>query len=148
MDSMDAVVLSGDGLELRLLIGEYERPGVSGSDGAWVRGGVELTLTGPLASSFHSRLPVSWTDSELRAFQRALTTLLADLTGKASLSTLEDQIELRIELSSGRGTLQGRIEEHALARIEFEDVPTDQSLLTPALRSLRQATARLRKRGA
>jgi hypothetical protein len=73
-------------------------------------------------------------------FQEALQTLLDALTGIASLATLEDQVELTISLKDGKGTAKGRVEEHAMASLEFE-ATIDQSFLSQTLAELRQVTA-------
>jgi hypothetical protein len=65
-------------------------------------------------------------NNRLLRFQDALRTLLDDLTGVAMLSTVEDQVELTIRLTGGKGTVKGRVEAHAIAALEFEGT-SDQS---------------------
>jgi len=77
--------------------------------------------------------------TDLAAFQEALRTLLDDLSGVAAFSTLEDQVELTIRLASGKGTVEGRLEAHAVASLEFEG-ETDQSFLSATLKELRAVT--------
>jgi hypothetical protein len=62
------------------------------------------------------------------------------LSGVATLSTLEDQVELTIRLEAGKGRVEGRVEAHAIAALEFEGA-TDQSFLTQTLAELRQVNA-------
>ena len=94
------------------------------------------------APRFAARCSVAWTTSELAYFAEALRTLLDDLTGVAKLNTIEDQVEITLKLSGGIGTMSGRIEEHAFAALEFEDVRTDQSQLRDGLASLREIVRR------
>ena len=79
-------------------------------------------------------------DTDLLRFQEALRTLLDDLTGVATLSTIEDQVELTIRLTAGMGTVEGRVEAHAIATLEFEG-EFDQSFLSHTLAELRQVNA-------
>ena len=58
----------------------------------------------------------------------------------ATLSTLEDQVELTIRLESGKGTIEGRVEAHAIASLQFEGT-TDQSFLKQTLAEVRQVNA-------
>jgi hypothetical protein len=114
---------------LTLDVGDYERQDARGDDANWLRGQIELELTCAVASSFRARCSVAWTTDDLVRFHESLRTLLDDLTGTARLTTLEDQIELTVVLKGGKGTISGRVEEHALVRTEFDDIPTDQSQL-------------------
>jgi hypothetical protein len=135
---MERVIIAGDGLRLTLGVGDYEQQDARGDDANWLRGQIELELTGAAASSFRARCSVAWTTDDLVRFHESLRTLLDDLTGTARLTTLEDQIELTIVLKGGNGTISGRVEEHALVRTEFEDIPTDQSQLKMGLLALRR----------
>jgi hypothetical protein len=58
----------------------------------------------------------------------------------ATLSMVEDQVELTIRLTGGKGTVEGRVEAHAVASLEFEG-STDQSFLAQTLVELRQVNA-------
>ncbi|MDP9345328.1 MAG: hypothetical protein M3P44_06355 [Actinomycetota bacterium] len=72
--------------------------------------------------------------------------MLDELTGTATLTTIEDQVELTLELKSGKGTLTGRIEAHAIASLEFE-AATDQTFLADTLTALRAVVAKYPYRG-
>jgi hypothetical protein len=50
---------------------------------------------------------------------------------------VEDQVELTIRLKDGKGTVEGRVEAHAIASLEFE-ATTEQSLLEHTLAELRE----------
>jgi hypothetical protein len=56
-------------------------------------------------ATFRARCDVAWQTTELHAFHESLRTLLDDLTGTARLTTIEDQVELTIELNDGKGAL-------------------------------------------
>src|SRR3954454_12897982 len=135
---MDEVLIHGDGLALALRVAGYERYDSEGSDANWLTGEVELHLTGPAASAFRATCRVAWMTGDFVRFHESLRTLLDDLDGAAHFSTVEDQAEITIQLSAGKGTISGRVEEHVAARIEFSDIRTDQSQLQPALTALRR----------
>jgi hypothetical protein len=131
----------GDGLQLSLGVFGYERERSGETyDDNWLRGRVTLDIAQAPAATFKARCDVAWQTTELLEFQEALRTLLDDLTGVATLSTLEDQVELTIRLNSGKGTVEGRVEAHAIASLEFEGT-TDQSYLKQTLAELREVNA-------
>jgi hypothetical protein len=135
------ITVRGDGFHLEVSVVGYERERRGESyDDNWLRGGVSLTLAQPPTATFTAKCDVAWQTTELLGFQEALRTLLDDLSGVATLSTLEDQVELTIRLEAGKGTVEGRVEAHAIAALEFE-ATTDQSFLKQTLVELRQVTA-------
>jgi hypothetical protein len=138
---MDEVVIRADGSTLTLSIGDYERSQGMGHDANWLRGTVTLERARPHAGGFRARCDVAWNTSELLRFFEALRTLLDDLTGTAQLTTLEDQVEVKVELRQGKGTIIGRVEEHAVASLEFED-SIDQSQLNEPLAALRRVVGK------
>jgi hypothetical protein len=101
---------------------------------------LSLKVAQPPTATFTARCDVAWQTTDLLRFQAALHALLDDLSGVARLSTLEDQVELTIRLEKGKGTVQGRVEGHAIAALEFEGT-TDQSFLKKTLAELRQVNA-------
>lgn len=115
---------------------ERERSGETYDDN-WLSGDLALEVAQPPTATFTAKCEVAWQTTDLLGFQEALRTLLDDLTGVAVLSTLEDQVELTIRLNQGKGTVEGRVEAHATAALEFEGT-TDQSYLKEALTELRQ----------
>jgi hypothetical protein len=134
---VESVEIRGDGVTLTLSVGDYERAATGEVwDDNWLRGAVALRIEKPPTATFCAKCDVAWQTTELHAFHESLRTLLDDLTGSARLATIEDQVELTIELKEGRGTFAGRGEAHAIASVEFE-APTDQSFLAPALGALR-----------
>jgi hypothetical protein len=137
------VNVRGEGLVLRFDVAGYEgeRRGKDSYDDNWLSGTVTLELARPPAATFKTKCATSWQTVEFASFQESLRTLLDDLTGKATFSTTEDQVEVTIRLKGGKGTVEGRVEEHAMARTEFE-AETDQSFLKQTLTELRAVTAR------
>jgi hypothetical protein len=133
--------LRGDGFHLTLGVAGYEseRRGESYDDN-WLRGTATLEVAHPPLATFRAKCDVAWQTTDLLRFQETLRTLLDDLTGVATLSALEDQVELTIRLTSGKGTVEGRVEAHAIASLEFEGV-TDQSFLTQTFSELREVNA-------
>jgi hypothetical protein len=74
-----------------------------------------------------SEIGASFLTSESVAFLKELPDLFRNLNGKASLHTVEDWIELEIELNSRGGVLiKGRAQDNKTTRIEFE-IHSDQS---------------------
>lgn len=138
---MAEINVRGDGVHLELSVAGYERERRGESyDDNWLRGGVSLKVAQPPTATFTAKCDVAWQTTDLLRFQEALRTLLDDLTGLATLSTLEDQVELTIRLEAGKGTVEGRVEAHAIAALEFEGT-TDQSFLKQTLAELRQVNA-------
>ncbi len=135
--------MRGDSFRLTFDVSGYEteRQGRDSYDDNWLSGNVSVEIAGPPAATFEARCSASWQTVDFAHFQEALRSLLDDLTGVATFSTLEDQVELTIRLSSGKGTIEGRVEEHALAAVEFE-AETDQSFLVQTLAELRAVTAK------
>lgn len=80
-------------------------------------------------------------DGRLCEISRGAAYSLDHLTGTATSTTVEDQVELTVRLEGGKGTLEGRVEEHALARREFE-AEIDQSFLGSTLTELRALTTK------
>lgn len=138
---MEVHVRGENGFVLRFDVMGYEsqRHGGDSYDDNWLAGTVTLEFARPPAATFKAKCSTSWQTTEFAGFQEALRTLLDDLTGTASFSTIEDQVELTIQLEGGKGTVEGRVEEHAMASTEFE-AETDQSFLAQTLRELRAVT--------
>lgn len=139
---MSDINVRGNGFHLTMSVAawERERRGESYDDNNWLRGTASLEVASAPNATFRAKCDVAWQTTDLLRFQETLRTLLDDLTGVATLSTIEDQVELTIRLTDGKGTIEGRVEAHALASLEFE-ATTDQSFLTQTLAELRQVNA-------
>jgi len=137
------VNLRGEGFHLRLdVLGyESERRGRDGYDDNWLSGAVTLEVARPPAATFKAKCSAAWQTTDLSRFSEVLRCLLDDLTGVATFSSIEDQVEVTIRLRSGKGTIEGRVEEHAVATLEFEG-ETDQSFLAQTLTELQAVTAK------
>lgn len=136
------IKIRAEGFLLRLDVAGYEseRRGKDSYDDNWLSGTVTLEFARPPAATFKAKCATSWQTVDFASFHEALRTLLDDLTGTATFSTLEDQVDITIELTGGKGTVEGRVQEHAMAWLEFE-AETDQSFLNQTLTELRAVTA-------
>jgi hypothetical protein len=138
---MDEINVRGDRFRLTLGVSGYESERVGDHyDDNWLRGMAVLEIARPPTATFKAKCDVAWQTTELLRFEEALRTLLNDLTGVAALSTTEDQVELTIRLSAGKGTVEGRVEAHTIASLEFKGT-SDQSFLAHTLTELRQVNA-------
>lgn len=108
-------------------------------DDNWLHGVAEVQIEQPPTATFRAKCDVAWQTTELLSFHESLRTLLDALTGTAMLTTIEDQVELTIQLENGKGTLVGRIEAHAIAALAFE-VATDQTYLAETLSALKTSS--------
>jgi hypothetical protein len=135
------VNVRGEGVHLTLEVLGYEsdRGGRAAHDANWLSGAATIEVTRPPAAVFRARCSTAWQTTDFLRFHEALRTLLDDLTGVATFSTIEDQVEITVRLHGGKGRIAGRIEEHALATLEF-DGETDQSYLLETLSELRAVT--------
>jgi hypothetical protein len=129
--SVEATV-RGDGCRFTLRVDAYESPSLTtGSDANWLRGAVELAVG--TTGRFVASRPLSPYAPDLAAFRNELRTLDRDLTGKATLTHIEDEFELTIALTNGKGTLAGHVREHIGAILRFDQIGTDQSYVREAL---------------
>jgi hypothetical protein len=128
-EAVSEINIRRDGFHLTLVVAGYERDRRGESyDDNWLRGTALLDVAQPRTATFKAQCDVAWQTTDLERFQESLRTLLDDLTGVATLSMVEDQVELTIRLTSGKGTVEGRVEAHAVASLEFE-ANTDQRFL-------------------
>jgi hypothetical protein len=77
----------------------------------------------------------------------ALTRLLDELTGEATLSHLEEQFGATVKLRAGVGELDVFVREPFGAELRVSEVPTDQTHLAETLRGLNAAVAAFGVRG-
>ena len=124
---MSATVhIRGEGFELVLHVDRYEFPAeTTGPDANWVFADLEVRLR--RIASFDVSRELTLRTDQLEAFRDELSALDRQLTGEATLSHLEDEVEVTIRLKRGKGTLSGFVEDHSCARLEFDHIATDQS---------------------
>jgi hypothetical protein len=127
--------LRGDGFEARVAAFRYAYPdAVDDDDAEWVSGAVDVRLLG--AFGFDARGELNFRATELETFQQELAALHKTLSGEAVLRHMEDEIELRVTLDHGRGTISGFVQQHVRGRLEFKEIRTDQSYLFDAVAGL------------
>ena len=112
----------------------------------WVRGSAEVRIEQGADGNVPRQMRRRVANDGVARFHESLRALLDDLTGTARLATIEDQVEVTIELKAGKGALKGRVEAHAIAALEFE-ASTDQSFLAVTLDALRAVVAKWPYRG-
>jgi hypothetical protein len=138
--------IRGDGLVLTLRVARYQFPQIdSGSDANWMVAVAELQVghTG----TFAARQELSLFTTDLAAFRDGLRRLDHELTGVVTLEHLEEQIEVTIALTAGRGEISGRLSEHGGASLAFRHVKTDQTYLRRTLGELEALMAAFPVRG-
>jgi hypothetical protein len=141
-----AGTLRGHGFEAFIGATGYRYPDTSDpDDGNWVDGEINVAISGPV--QFRAAAALSFWAPELEAFQRELAELHSSLSGEAVLTHMEGVVRLHVRLSRGRGTIAGFIRSPEGARLEFEDVPTDQSFLFDAVAGLGRITEAFPPRG-
>ena len=110
----------------------YEFPQVAtGDDANWVNAEIDVAAGG--AASFRAAIRATLRTDELARFRDELRTLDSTMTGEAELRHLEDEIEVRIRLKRGKGTLQGAVRDHVGPELQFGEVEIDQSFVREAL---------------
>lgn len=126
---MREVLVAGDGFRLLLRLAGYERPSLeSGADANWLTGTVEMTAES--GGSFRASRGVAFRTEELAAFRDALSRLIEQLDGEATLNHMEDEVGCTIRLRRGTGELEAFVREHVPTNeLRVANVRTDQSYL-------------------
>jgi hypothetical protein len=125
------VSFAGDGGRLTIGVVRYEfREDASGTEANWLTGGVRIELSA--TGSFRCSCPVLFMADELSFFRDDLGRILARQKGTAALETEEDRVSITIELDRGRGKLGGYVKVAGFARLEFEEITTDEASLRKA----------------
>jgi hypothetical protein len=138
--------LRGEGFEARLAASGYQFPTRSDPDDAqWVGGEIKVAMTGA-KSEFGASRTVSLWAPELERFERELRQLWSSLSGEAVLTDMEGELELRVRLEKGRGSISGFVKDHRGFELRFESIPTDQSYLFDAVVGLGRIVSRFPSR--
>jgi hypothetical protein len=96
----------------------YDQQSVSGTvDLSYVSGDIRWTTAASL----------TFDAEDLVASQRELAALHATLSGEAVIVSADDMLQLRVQLTDGKGVISGWLQEHGVARFEFGHIHTDQS---------------------
>jgi hypothetical protein len=139
---VEEIRIAGEGMTLTLGVEGYEQPrGGDNWDDNWLRGTASVEVLQPSFAAFQGKCDVAWQTTELHAFHEGLRALLEELTGAATLSTIEDQVGVAIRLKGGKGTIAGRVQAHSVASLEFE-AATDQTYLKQTLLDLRAVVSK------
>jgi hypothetical protein len=122
------VTFSGDGCRFTFGVVRYEfHDDAHGAEANWLKGGVrvELSHTG----SFRCSVPVMFMADELAYFRDDLGRILARQKGVATLDTEEDCLSIGVTITPHRCTIGGYVESVGFARMEFDDIVTDEQSL-------------------
>ena len=133
-------------MRLVLGVGAYEFESASDPhDANWLTGSVELELGLPPEQVLVKEFGVFWQTTELSDFERDLRAALAKqksrFAGKATLTTLEEHLELQVTVRLNEATIAGRVERHPIASVEFSELPTSAEELERALAQLAEVTS-------
>jgi hypothetical protein len=136
-------VLEANDLKLELLVEGYECPQFdTGPDGNALLAKIELDITASMEpGSFHSSQNAILYTNELQSFTDQLQALAHEQTGQATLASEDpgEALSLTIELSQGKGTLQGSLATiDATKRLSFQDIDVDQAFVRDTLTGLQE----------
>jgi hypothetical protein len=122
------VTFAGEGGRITIAVVRYEfREDASGAEANWLKGGVrvELSATG----AFRCSVPVLYMADELSFFRDDLGRILARQKGVATLETEEDRVSMSVALAPGEALIGGYVRVDGFARLDFEDIATDEASL-------------------
>jgi hypothetical protein len=145
-------VLEASDLKLELLVEGYEFPQFdTGPDGNALLAKIDLDVPARREpGGFHSSLDVILYTHELQGFTDQLRALAHEQTGQATLGSEEpgEALSLTVELSEGKGTLQGSLATtDATRRLSFEDIDIDHAFVRDTLTGLQEITDAFPVRG-
>ena len=132
---MEAVLVGKD-FRLSVVVDRYEFPDLHDyDDGNWVVARAAAELRG--ADPFDGSKSVTLRTEELADFAHELRTMVDARSGTATLDHMEEEVHVKIELIKGKGFIEGCIggyvDQHSFAELRFGEIPTDQTLLRPAV---------------
>lgn len=133
----EELTFKAEGFELRLRLLGYEYPTSHDAwDANWLRAEIEVQVVSGTGARFTAARATSVQTAELATFRGGLAALDRSLNGKAVLATLEDELEIGIELANGKGEIAGYVRDHLGTQLEFEEVAIDQSYVRRMLRQM------------
>jgi hypothetical protein len=84
------------------------------------------------AKMFDANAGVALDASEIASFADQLRCLDRELTGEAVLGNPDSDFEIRVRLTSGKGSIEGMVREWG-ADLRFRNISTDQSYISAAV---------------
>ena len=125
------VTFAGEGCRLTVGVVRYEfHDDARGVEANWLKGGVRLELSE--RGAFRCSVPVLYMADELSYFRDDLARILSRQKGVATLDTEEDCVSITVQLGAGEATLGGYVKVDGFARLDFEDIATDEASLRHA----------------
>jgi hypothetical protein len=123
------VTFAGEGCRLTIGVVRYEfaDDDVHGAEANWLKGGVRVELSAN--GAFRCSVPVLYMADELSYFRDDLGRILSRQKGAATLDTEEDCVSVTVVLGSGDAKLSGYVQVDGFARLDFEDIVTDEASL-------------------
>jgi hypothetical protein len=122
------VTFAGDGGRVTIAVVRYEfREDPAGAEANWLRGGVRLELSA--TGAFRCSVPVLYMADELSFFRDDLGRILARQKGVATLETEEDCVSLSVAVGPGEASIGGYVQVDGFARLDFQDIATDEASL-------------------
>ena len=122
------VTFAGEGGRITIAVVRYEfREDASGAEANWLRGGVRLELSA--TGAFRCSVPVLYMADELSYFRDDLGRILARQKGVATLETEEDCVSMAVAIAAGEANIGGYVQTPGFARLDFQDIATDEASL-------------------
>jgi hypothetical protein len=122
------VTFAGEGGRITIAVVRYEfRDDATGAEANWLRGGVRIELSA--TGAFRCSVPVLYMADELSYFRDDLGRILARQKGAATLETEEDCVSLAVALAPGEALIGGYVKVDGFARLDFQDIATDEGSL-------------------
>ena len=125
------VTFAGEGCRLTFGVLRYEfDDDAHGVEANWLKGGVRLELSA--TGAFRCSVPVLFMADELGYFRDDLGRILSRQKGVATLDTEEDCVSLTVAIGQGEAMLGGYVRVDGFARLDFEEIATDEASLKRA----------------
>jgi hypothetical protein len=122
------VTFAGEGGRITIAVVRYEfREDAAGAEANWLRGGVRIELSA--TGAFRCSVPVLYMADELAYFRDDLGRILARQKGVATLETEEDCVSLAVGIGAGEANMGGYVQMPGFARLDFQDIATDEASL-------------------